>query len=210
MKAEGTVGAFLRGEGATAELTFGRNGALRVQQAHASRADAVMRNRVFHQSTAAAGVAPGTALSTTPPAVLYNPTNSGVVAAILKVSVGYVSGTLGAGSIVMGFTPQQVSLPSGGTALTPQNAFLSNAKPQCTSHQGSTLVAAPTILRPVWQLGAALATTPEFVRSAVEKVDGEVVVPPGCAFALQGIAAAGTSPLVLLGITWEEIPIVAA
>jgi hypothetical protein len=169
-----------------------------------------MRNRVFHQSTAAAGVAPGTTLGTTPPAILWNPPNSGVVAAILKVSIGYVSGTLGAGSICMGFVPNQTSQPTTGTTLTAQNAFLSNAKPQCVSQQGSTVVATPTMLRPVWQMGAALATSVEFVRCATESVDGEVVVPPGAAFILQGVAAAGTSPLVILGITWEEIPIVAA
>lgn len=211
MISEGKVGSQLLGEGSSAQLSFGRNNALRVQGAHCGMADPVMRNRVYHSSTAAAGVAPGTVSSTTPPHVLWNPPNSGVVAAVRKVMLGYVSGTLGAGTIGMLFTPQQVSLPSGGTLLVAQNAFLSNAKPQCTSHQGSTLVAAPTLLRPVWYAGPALATTAEFPRNVSELVDGEVVVPPGVAFALQGFAmGAGTTPLVVFGITWEEIPIVAS
>lgn len=211
MLAEGKVGAHLLGEGSTTSLSFGRNGAARVQLAHTGIADAVMRNRVFHAATAAAGVAPGTVSSTTPPMILWNPPNSGVVGAVKKARLGYVSGTLGAGTIGAMFTPNQTSAPSGGTTLVPQNAFLGNAKPQCVAYQGSTLVAAPTLLVPLWYMGPALATTAEFMRNVEANIDGEIVVPPGVALALQGYAlGAGTSPLVLFGITWEEIPISAA
>lgn len=211
MLAEGKVGANLLGEGSSTSLSFGRVGGLRVQFAHSGIADSVMRNRVFHQSTSASGVAPGTAASTTPPSILWNPPNSGVVAAIKRVSLGYVSGTLGAGCAGAFFTPNQTSTPTTGTVLTAQNGFLGNAKPQCTSYQGSTLVATPTLLRPIWFMGPALATTAAFPMNVNENLDGEVVVPPGVAFSLQGIAlGAGTSPLVVFGITWEEIPIIAA
>jgi hypothetical protein len=42
---------------------------------------------------------------------------------------------------------------------------------------------------------------------AVDNVDGEIVVPPGSALVIQGIAAAGTSPLVLIGVVYEELPV---
>jgi hypothetical protein len=42
---------------------------------------------------------------------------------------------------------------------------------------------------------------------AVDDVSGEIQVPPGVALGLCGIAAAGTTPLVIFGISWEEIPL---
>jgi hypothetical protein len=207
MLAEGKVGLILAADGSPAFLTFARTGGARVQQAHAKYHDGTSRNRRYTACTGAAGVAPGTALSTTPPLVVWNPTNSGVLAVLDKVALGYISGTLGAGSIVAAFTPQQVTLPSGGTLLVPQNNFLSNAKPSCTAHQGSTLTAAPTILRPLWIMGAALATTAFEPRPTEIDLEGSIVISPGCAYAMQGIAAAGTTPLVLLSATWEEVPL---
>lgn len=36
---------------------------------------------------------------------------------------------------------------------------------------------------------------------------GEFVVAPGCAINLHATAAAGTTPLVVFGMVWEEIPV---
>ena len=48
------------------------------------------------------------------------------------------------------------------------------------------------------------ATTPA---DTVDVIDGSVIVTPGTAVVLQGVATAGTSPLVNFGFTWEEIPV---
>ena len=156
-------------------------------------------------STAVAGVAPGTALSTTPPLALLNPLNSGRDLVILKTAIGYVSGTLGAGSIVYAYYTPQASLPTGGSELVPVCTKIGQIKGAGRVFQGGTLGGTPLILRPAYHLGAFLATTAESVRVCQDLVEGEIVVPPATCFVMQGVAAAGTTPLVLLSIVWEEI-----
>ena len=39
-------------------------------------------------------------------------------------------------------------------------------------------------------------------------IDGEIVLEPGTSYQLQAVAAAGSSPKITAGVTWEEIPIV--
>lgn len=155
-------------------------------------------------SIAKTGVAPGTDLTTTPPLALHNPSTSGVNLAIIRTSLGYVSGTLGAGSIVYAYA-EQTTTPSGGTALTEQCGLLGGTAPIGNGYTGSTIAAAGTILRPAYILGASLASTAYAPDKLVDEVAGTIVVPPGYVFVMQGVAAAGSSPLVIMSITWEQI-----
>jgi hypothetical protein len=165
------------------------------------------QGEVFIVSTPVAGVAPGTALSTTPPMCLWNPPNSGVRGIVLASSLGYVSGTLGAGSVVYARVASQQTKPSTGTELFPVCTNMSDARGAITAHQGSTVSATPTILRAAYILGAGLATTAELPKApAKDEIAGEFIIEPGTCFVMQGVAAAGTSPLVLIGVTWHEEP----
>lgn len=154
-----------------------------------------------------AGVAPGTALSTTPPLSLWNPPASGKNLSITKVSVGYVSGTLGAGNIAVGQVTAQVTVPTGGTEITPSCSLIGFPRGVGRAFTGSTLASAPTIVRPVFNLGAFTAATALAPQDCDVLIDGSIIVPPGAAICLQGIATAGTTPLVILGVTYEEIPV---
>ena len=165
------------------------------------------RGQLLHASTAVAGVAPGTALSTTPPMALWNPLNSGVLGVLQLVYLGYVSGTLGAGTMVHAQVVGQTTVPTGGTELTPQTGLLSTARGKLRAFQGSTLAATPTILRPSAILGAGVTTTATFPAVAVDEVAGAIVIPPGSCWVYQGVAAAGTTPLVLIGATYAEVPL---
>jgi hypothetical protein len=172
--------------------------------------EATFRNQVYSASTAVAGVAPGTALSTTPPFLLYNPSNSGKVLSLIETFVGYVSGTLGAGTIVYAAASvAQPNLPTGGTALAILTALLGGADSQSVAAalQAATVAATPRIFKPAFTLGAALATTPAFAALVKDQVNGAIEVLPGYFLAMQGIAAAGTAPLVLFGATWKELAI---
>jgi len=202
---EGKVGLVSLYDGAPNQVRLDRSGALAVVNAHGHFQEPAARGKMFTASTAVAGVAPGTALSTTPPACLYNPIGSGVDLAISKTSLGYISGTLGAGSILYA-RGQQLTDPTGGSELTPVNNRLSYSRGVGRFYQGSTLTAAPTIIRAAFILGAALATTAFQNTLITDYTEGEFIVPSGYVFCIQGVAAAGTSPLVLFGITWEEIP----
>lgn len=179
-----------------------------IAQAHGKYYEAASRGKLMTASTAVAGVAPGTALSTTPPMALWNPTNSGLLIALKQVFLGYVSGTLGAGSMLHAQVSGQTAAPTGGTELTPVNNLLGTTRGTARAFQGSTVANTPTIVRASGIiLGASLASTAALPAIAMDEVDGSIVIPPGGCWAFQGLAAAGSSPLVLIGAVYEEIAI---
>lgn len=173
------------------------------------------KNRdLFVACTPAAGVAPGTALSTTPPLALWCPPDSAlqtvagnqdrqVAATIISARLAYVSGTLGAGNIVYAVVDQPTK-PTGGTQLTIQQLGLTPAgsglAPVCQAFQGSTLAGTPALLMPAFSVNAAPLTGPVMR----EYIDGEILLGPGKALVLQEIGGAGTSPLVQLSLSWVE------
>lgn len=205
MLAEGRVGLISAADAAKEPLRLDKTGAVVVSQGHPSNWEMASRGKLFIVSTAVAGVAPGTALSTTPPMCLWNPNNSGKDLCIEATHLGYVSGTLGAGSVVYAQVAVQATAPTGGTELTPISTKLGAVRGTGRAFQASTVVSTPTIVRPAYIIGAFLATTALIPGLLRDDVDGAIVVPPATAFVIQGVAAAGTSPLVLLSITWEEI-----
>ena len=203
----GQVGPHARGDGTIGPVRLGAHGD-QVVNAWGKFFEAAQRGFLFHGSLAVAGVAPGTALSTAPMMCLWNPPSSGVDLAIQQTWVSYVSGTLGAGSMVHAYVLDQPALPTTGTQLEGICARLSGARPKGRIMTGSTVGATTLILRPSLHLGAALATTATFPFAAYDEVEGSIVIPPGSAWAYQGVAAAGSTPLILAGVLWAEVPIV--
>jgi hypothetical protein len=184
-----------------------RTGAAVKVNGHGFYTEPASRGNIFMVSTAVAGVAPGTALSTTPPMALWNPPNSGKNLAILKTALGLISGTLGGGSLMYAVVPVQSAAPTTGTELTPQCSLLGFPNGVARAFQGSTVASTPALLRAAFVLGAFVGTTAVPPAPAVDYVDGEIVVPPGSALVVQGVAGAGTSPLVTIGLTYEELPV---
>lgn len=159
---------------------------------------------LFIVSTGVAGVAPGTALSTTPPLAIWNPLNSNKLATVVRVRMTYLSGTLGAGSVVYAMATQ-TTVPTGGVELQPQAGMIGNAGGSIRCFQGSTLAVTPSIIAPAFTLTAALATTAvQPIVVAQDEVAGELMIPPGTALVIQAVAAAGTTPLVLFGVSYVE------
>lgn len=172
---------------------------------HGRYYDAARDGRLFHAQTAAAGVAPGTAIGTTAPFALHNPLGSGVYVAINIVSMGYVSGTLGAGTIhhCVNLDPQAAA-PTG-TTIVERPGLVTGAGSQAIALTTATLAAAPTPWRQFISLAPELATSVLAPYIAYEDVGGAIILPPGCTYSPQGTLGAGTSPLVVFGVTWEEI-----
>ena len=184
------------------------HGATQVSQRFGRYYEQTRRGRMFVVTTAVAGVAPGTALSTTPPMALHNLAagSPAVDLSIIQVTIGYVSGTLGAGTLVYAQV-SDAAAPAGGTVLTPIKTYLGQTENStATGHQGSTVDATPTIIRPAFVFGAFLATTAAIVAPLVDDVDGSIIVPPGETFVVEGVAAGGATPLILISVMWEEIP----
>jgi hypothetical protein len=208
-----SVGPFLGADGTSGAPggRFGKTGESIVAQAHGKYFEAAHRGNLYAAGIADGGAAPGTATGTTGFLILENPKGSGKRLAIKKVSVGYVSGTIGAGTLwhCLNNNPTAAAV-SGGTAITPTNldsntGNSSVAKP----NTGGTLPATPSKLWPLGSWGAeAAATALSGPAPTSEDVDGAIVLEPGTQYSLQGEMAAGTTPKLTAGIVWEEIPIV--
>lgn len=203
--AEGKVGFQPQADGSFATMRMGKTGEQIVSNAHGKYYEAAMRGTMFSATIAAAGVAPGTALSTSPAFQIYNPTGSGKLVSIKQVFVGYVSGTLGAGTLVHAQNQAQPSAPTGGTELTPVCSLLNGSRGAARAFTGSTIAAASTLIRTSMSMGAALASSVSFPTLVMDEVDGSIVIPPGVVYCYQGIAAAGTSPLLIISALYEEI-----
>jgi hypothetical protein len=117
---------------------------------------------------------------------------------------------LGAGTIVYAYTPQ-LTAPTGGTELQPVSGLLAGVSGALRAFQGSTHTATPLLVAPAFSLSAFLATTAvQPFTNQVDEPAGDICIPPGVALVLQGVAAGGTSPVVLLSATYEEVPLVVA
>lgn len=196
--------------GVEAAVRLGGDRSIIAQLAGSQYYDLVKRGLVYMVQTAATGVAPGTAMSTSPPIALHNPANSEVDVVILAGLMGYVSGTLGAGFVSWGAVAAQSASPTGGTDLTSliSNAVVGNAvRNAATPYQGSTVASTPVPIRPFCSNSPLLATSVLAPYQVVDRVDGGIIVAPGAAVALQqGASANQSSPLVVFGLVWAELP----
>lgn len=177
-----------------------------VLQKHGKNYYAAANGRLFHAATAKTGVAPGTDLSTTAGFALHNPYGSGVNLNIRKASVGYISGTLGAGTIFHAINRTPVNTVPSGTAISEIPGNIGSGAVAKGVALTTATVVAPEIIRPFVSLQASLASTAVAPWQATEEMDGDIIVSPGCTYILHAVAAAGTSPLVAYGVTWEEVP----
>jgi hypothetical protein len=195
----------LLADGAESALRLAREGALLVAMGAGALQEAADRSRLFYACTAAAGVAPGTSISTTSAFCLANPNNSGVNLVVRKAWMGYKSGTLAPGS-VFACLGQSSQTAVTGTAIAEVQGkgggVGARGKPLTTA----TVPAAPGVMFPIFEMrtedGTGVGSAP--VKSY--DFEGGVIVPPGAYFVLHSIAGAGTSPLVYFGCACEEVP----
>ena len=193
--------------GAYADARMEYDRSLAVFAAHADYYDSVRRGGVFVGGTAVTGVAPGTAIGTTAAFSLYNPLGSGINLVVLRATMGYVSGTLGAGVITYLANNNPAAAATTGTAITAVNCLMGGAVSAARPFTTATLPVAPTVMRPFVSLQASLASTATAPWQVAEDVRGEFIVTPGCTISLHGTTAAGSSPLVVFGMTWEEFAV---
>lgn len=208
MDIEAKVGAQTLSDGARFVLRGDKTGALVTTDGHARYAEAVLRGNVYVGQTASTGVAPGTAVGTTAAFALANPPNSGYNLILLETSVGYHSGTLGAGVIQYCInTGQTAASATSGTAIATRNALVGQAARNAgEAYTTATVPSGAQVIGPMCSLGASLASTAVQPWAIRDEVAGRIVIGPGCTLSLQATAAAGSSPLVVFGATWEEVP----
>ena len=159
------------------------------------------------------GQAPGTAIATTACMTLANAATSTVNLVLYQIMVGYISGTLGAGVLALlahTAVGSSITAPSGGTPITPTNMLIGSSGVSVANCRfNNTVPASGVMIRAICGLGASLASTAVQPWAIQDNVGGGVVVGPGQAVSVQGIAAAGSSPLITVALIWAEEPIVA-
>lgn len=170
--------------------------------------EAAKRGNVYSGCTAATGVAPGTALGTTAAYCLYNPVGTAKNLVVQRISVGLISGTMGAGTVWITSSAAADAVPTG-TAITPRNRLVNSANtavatPLTTATVTTSAAKMIDVLCSLSEQVVATATGPTEVAS--KDIDGEIVIPPGGYICLHSTAAAGSSPLVVFAVTWEEEP----
>lgn len=209
--ADGVVGpSSVRADGsAVSSPRCGQMSEAVVSQAHGKYYEAVSRGKCFSAQTAATGVAPGTSLGTTAGFALYNPVGSGKRLSIQKIKMGLISGTIGAGTIHICSSASGDAVPTG-TAITPRNrkvgsSTTSVATALTTATVTTTAAKMTDILCSLNQV--VVATTANNPVQIESEFDGELCIEPGFGIAIHGTTAAGSSPLVVYNVTWEEIDI---
>ncbi len=207
---QGRVGPIVAQDGTLQDPRLLKDASTAVSDAHSKYYETNYRGNVYCASIAAAGVAPGTALGTAPPFTLYNPAGSPVNLSVLEASFGYVSGLFGIVALVFAWNPQTTNAnPTGGTQLTPRSCRVgSPTQGQGLAFTASTVAATQSILRPFLSVGIAQASTAGVPFPPVMDIsDAKFLVLPGNCLSIQGVGAAGTAPLILLGMVWEEVPV---
>ena len=120
---------------------------------------------------------------------------------------GLPIGTLGAGSIYLTTHAGVAVANPTGTAIVPKQTLLGSSATGAAIALTTATVTTQVAIRPICSFGAMLATSVFPPTVLKDQINGEIVVPPGFGVGLHGIATAGTSPLVLYGMTWEEVPV---
>lgn len=89
-----------------------------------------------------------------------------------------MSGTLGAGNIALGQITAQNTVPTTGTEIVPSCSLIGFPRGVGRAFAGSTFASVPTILRPVFNMGAFVGTTAVLPQDCDILVDGGIVVTP--------------------------------
>lgn len=199
-------------DGNKADLRLARNLSLVTGDGQGRYAEQNRVGRVFHATTATAGIAHGSALTATPALALANPANSGFNIGILKLFFGPVSGTLGVGTLWWTVGANPATLPAETTAALRNSGLLTgnNNGDVAKAYSGVSLTTTPTVVRPsaISYEGVVVATAEtSYVPPQTEIVDSDLMIPPGFFAAVEGIGTAGTAPLVVLAIAYELLPL---
>lgn len=160
----------------------------------------------------AAGNIVGAAAAAATQFALLNPLSSGYNLVLLKLGIGIISGTPGAGPMFHGYLPNIASITAasaGGTIRSNKLGATGNsiATPWSLA-AGSALTGgqAPVTHRMADFTSTATAQASVGELKAIEYIDGDLVIPPGFGW-LPLWGAAGSSLLNGYSITWAEVPV---
>lgn len=138
---------------------------------------------------------------------LFNPVGSGILLSLVQFGIGIISGTPGAGPVFHGLIQGIPTVAATGTIINRYAGGPGSVAKSFATAAGTTLTGggAPSTLAIAnfSSTGTAQASPGEI--SAVERIDGAIIIPEGWGWVpLWG--AAGTTLLNAYAVTWVEIP----
>ncbi len=214
MELYGQVGPRIVQDGSKTELRQGRFGAMVIVNAHGRQTEPASRMALYTATTALAGTTVAAA-NVAPPAAaaatiftIHNPPGSLTQAILSKCVISNVSGTPGAGG--MAYCVIWGTTITATPNITPKCNYIGIPSPRCRAFSQTALTGGliHQTVRPIGHAsfaGAIAATVPNLIFE--DNLDGEFVLSPGTAFTLAA-AATGTSHVVNVALSWDEIPFV--
>jgi hypothetical protein len=170
-----------------------------------------LRGALFHGTITTASAIPVTN-TTTPTMALWNPSNSGKLAVLVRYAAGWAATTEAPGNIQLAWFQSGAaqiatgSLITAFTAATPHNGTLGLGKaPAMKFGSGATVTAATQFI----PLGLSHLTTTGTATfgsfTYIVDFDGMIVIPPGV-FVFD-VASTATASTYNRTLTWYEVPV---
>ncbi len=181
------------------------------QQAGGKYGEAVARGNCYTAVVPSGGLAvAAVTVTTTGILTVHNPLNSGRRLVFLRVTCAYVSGTLGAGNIVLAVSPGvTATTPSAGTAIVPLNMLSGSGNSSVANVQSAATIATPIPVRNLANIMTITAAVTDSPHICTDDIDGEIQCLPGTGLTICGtIVGAGSSPKLHFTVMWEEVPLV--
>jgi len=139
--------------------------------------------------------------ATTPALTLYNPVNSGVNLVLLTVTVGVTADPAAESVLMLAYNSSTAAAPTATTDATMVSSLIgTTTAPKGRCYRVATLAAAPVAFR---FLGSVLAAASTSTFTIIDRINGEVVIPPGGCISIQATSAIS----VLTSYTWKEVTI---
>ena len=214
------VGGVANYSGGFQNSSGGPQGDSYVSEIHGKWATAARQGRLFHGSSAAAGIAIPLYTATTQALCLWN-TSTTVDLEIVKYSLAYISGTTVAGPVMYGRLNAGYTYGTGAPIATFTNAPTyiqpGRAGSGASQAQLANATVTTTAAIPVANfIGSSISTPDAFAAASTtvplivteENFDGSIIIPPGWAFFPMALLASVS--LYQQRLVWIENPITGA
>lgn len=204
MKTQTKVGVIMNASnGAELDTRSDKTGATVVTQGHGLYHELSLSGNLYIGSnlggtpvTTQAGLS-----ATTPALALYNPVGSGVYLSLLVVTVDITTSPAAAAGFMLAYNLKGAAAPTATTLANVTSSLLDNGKlPIGQCYRISTLAAAPLAVR---FIGGTTGASGVGAVQLIDKVDGEIIIPPGVCVSVQTSSAAAC----LCSASWEEFQI---